>query len=106
MKTPNRHKLRWQIAIQEYRGNMTIIHKEGAKHKNADGLSRWFLPNTPDNPAWVPENVEQLPINGISITDLNEEFFEEIRKSYKSDTNCMLLVQILKMKQKDITNDL
>ncbi|MBW0579617.1 hypothetical protein O181_119332 [Austropuccinia psidii MF-1] len=26
MKTPNRHMLRWQIAIQEYRGNMTIVH--------------------------------------------------------------------------------
>ncbi|MBW0539797.1 hypothetical protein O181_079512 [Austropuccinia psidii MF-1] len=25
MKTKNRHMLRWQIAIQEYRGNMTII---------------------------------------------------------------------------------
>ncbi|MBW0504845.1 hypothetical protein O181_044560 [Austropuccinia psidii MF-1] len=25
MKTTNRHILRWQIAIQEYRGNMTII---------------------------------------------------------------------------------
>ncbi|MBW0498043.1 hypothetical protein O181_037758 [Austropuccinia psidii MF-1] len=25
MKTTNRHMLRWQIAIQEYRGNMTII---------------------------------------------------------------------------------
>ncbi|MBW0583547.1 hypothetical protein O181_123262, partial [Austropuccinia psidii MF-1] len=29
MKTPNRHMLRWQIAIQEYRGNMTIVHKDG-----------------------------------------------------------------------------
>ncbi|MBW0473893.1 hypothetical protein O181_013608 [Austropuccinia psidii MF-1] len=27
MKTTNRHMLRWQIAIQEYRGNMTIIYK-------------------------------------------------------------------------------
>ncbi|MBW0543119.1 hypothetical protein O181_082834 [Austropuccinia psidii MF-1] len=27
MKNPNRHILRWQIAIQEYRGNMTIVHK-------------------------------------------------------------------------------
>ncbi|MBW0569819.1 hypothetical protein O181_109534 [Austropuccinia psidii MF-1] len=26
MKTPNRHMLRWRIAIQEYRGNMTIVH--------------------------------------------------------------------------------
>jgi hypothetical protein len=40
MSTPNRHMLRWQIAIQEYRGNMTIIHKAGTLHKNADGLSR------------------------------------------------------------------
>ncbi|MBW0545679.1 hypothetical protein O181_085394 [Austropuccinia psidii MF-1] len=29
IKTPNRHILRWQIAIQEYRGNMTIDHKDG-----------------------------------------------------------------------------
>ncbi|MBW0550031.1 hypothetical protein O181_089746 [Austropuccinia psidii MF-1] len=34
MKTLNRHMLRWQIAIQEYRGNMIIVHK------NSDGLSR------------------------------------------------------------------
>ncbi|MBW0479901.1 hypothetical protein O181_019616 [Austropuccinia psidii MF-1] len=27
MKTTNKHMLRWQIAIQEYRGNMTIIYK-------------------------------------------------------------------------------
>ncbi|MBW0550098.1 hypothetical protein O181_089813 [Austropuccinia psidii MF-1] len=34
MKTPNRHMLRWQIAIQEYSGNMTIAHKYGNIHKN------------------------------------------------------------------------
>ncbi|MBW0564941.1 hypothetical protein O181_104656 [Austropuccinia psidii MF-1] len=37
MKTTNRHIMRWQIAIQEYRGNMTIIYKEGKLHTNADG---------------------------------------------------------------------
>ncbi|MBW0592378.1 hypothetical protein O181_132093 [Austropuccinia psidii MF-1] len=26
MKTPNRHIFRWQIALQEYRGNMTMFH--------------------------------------------------------------------------------
>ncbi|MBW0590796.1 hypothetical protein O181_130511 [Austropuccinia psidii MF-1] len=63
MKTPNRHMLRWQIAIQEYRGNMTIVHKAGNIHKNADGLSRWALANTPDNPAFVPLETEpQIPI--------------------------------------------
>ncbi|MBW0547964.1 hypothetical protein O181_087679 [Austropuccinia psidii MF-1] len=40
MKTPNRHMLRWQIAIQEYRGNMTSVHKDLNIHKNADGLRR------------------------------------------------------------------
>ncbi|MBW0577631.1 hypothetical protein O181_117346, partial [Austropuccinia psidii MF-1] len=28
MKTTNRHMLRWNIAIQEYRGNINIIYKE------------------------------------------------------------------------------
>ncbi|MBW0524553.1 hypothetical protein O181_064268 [Austropuccinia psidii MF-1] len=41
MKNTNRHMLRWQIAIQEYIGNMTIIYKEGKSHTSADGLSRW-----------------------------------------------------------------
>ncbi|MBW0514271.1 hypothetical protein O181_053986 [Austropuccinia psidii MF-1] len=49
MKTPNRHMFRWQIAIQEYRGNMTIVHKTGNIHKKDDGTSRWSLDNTPDS---------------------------------------------------------
>ncbi|MBW0565383.1 hypothetical protein O181_105098 [Austropuccinia psidii MF-1] len=49
MKTPNRYMLRWQIAIQEYRGNMTIVNKDGNIHNNADGLSRWPLLNKIDN---------------------------------------------------------
>ncbi|MBW0579318.1 hypothetical protein O181_119033 [Austropuccinia psidii MF-1] len=36
MKTPNRHILRWQIAIQEYRGNMTPVHNNGNIHKNRE----------------------------------------------------------------------
>ena len=67
MKTPNKHMLRWQIAIQQYRGHMTRIHKAGAKHKNADGLSRWASPNTPYNPAWTSEDEEMFPILGIPV---------------------------------------
>ncbi|MBW0582480.1 hypothetical protein O181_122195 [Austropuccinia psidii MF-1] len=71
MKTSNRHMLIWQIAIQEYRGNITIVRKAGYIHNNADGLSRWALPNTPDNPAYVPTSAEpQIPIEGINITDV------------------------------------
>ncbi|MBW0473265.1 hypothetical protein O181_012980 [Austropuccinia psidii MF-1] len=76
------HILRWQIAIQEYRGNMTIVHKSGNNHKNADGLSRWALVNTPDNPGYVPLEAEpQIPIEGINITDIGTGFFEEVRES-------------------------
>ncbi|MBW0590550.1 hypothetical protein O181_130265 [Austropuccinia psidii MF-1] len=68
MKTPNRHMLRWQIAIQEYKENMNIAHKSGNIHKNADGLSRWALETTPDNSAWVPQ--EEHHIEGICFTDI------------------------------------
>ncbi|MBW0562476.1 hypothetical protein O181_102191 [Austropuccinia psidii MF-1] len=77
MQTPNRHMLRWQIAMQEYRGNMNIVHKDLNIHKNADGFSRWVLPNIPDNPAYAPTGEEpQIPIEGINITDFGTEFFD------------------------------
>ncbi|MBW0583891.1 hypothetical protein O181_123606, partial [Austropuccinia psidii MF-1] len=41
MITTNRYILRWQIGIQEYRGNVTIIYKEGKSHTNADG--HWII---------------------------------------------------------------
>ncbi|MBW0586210.1 hypothetical protein O181_125925 [Austropuccinia psidii MF-1] len=92
-KKPNRHMLRWQIAIQEYRGNMTLVHKAENIHKNADGLSRWSLPNTPNNPAYVPAIVEpQIPIEVINITDVGTEFFEEFRESYKQDINFVMFL--------------
>ncbi|MBW0550506.1 hypothetical protein O181_090221 [Austropuccinia psidii MF-1] len=63
MKTPNRHMLRWKIAIKEYRDNMTVVHKHWNIHKNADGLSSWPLPNNIDNPAYVPEEAfPHIPI--------------------------------------------
>ncbi|MBW0545901.1 hypothetical protein O181_085616 [Austropuccinia psidii MF-1] len=102
MKTPNRHMLRWQIAIQEYRGNMTIVHKYGNIHKNADELSRWPLPNNIDNPSYVPEEAStQIPIEGITITDLYTTFFEELRNSHTKDKNCSILCQLLTEDCKD-----
>ncbi|MBW0553247.1 hypothetical protein O181_092962 [Austropuccinia psidii MF-1] len=59
--------LRWQIAIQEYRGNMNIIYKEGKSHTNADGLSRWPLNNVRSNPAYDPEVSAKIPIHFIGI---------------------------------------
>ncbi|MBW0561918.1 hypothetical protein O181_101633 [Austropuccinia psidii MF-1] len=88
--------LRWQIAIQEYKGNITIVHKDGNIHKNEDGLSRWPLTNNIDNPASVSEEASpQIPIEGISVTDLNITFFEEVTNSYTQDNNGSILFQLL-----------
>ncbi|MBW0583727.1 hypothetical protein O181_123442 [Austropuccinia psidii MF-1] len=102
MKTPNRHMLRLQTAIKEYRGNMTIDHKDGNIHKSADGLSRCPLPNNIDNLPYVPDEVSpQIPREGISVTDLNTTLFEEVRHSYTQDKNCSILCQLLKKDCKD-----
>ncbi|MBW0579148.1 hypothetical protein O181_118863 [Austropuccinia psidii MF-1] len=94
--------LRWQIAIQEYRGNMTIVHKAGNINKNADGLSRWALPHTPDNPAYFPKSAEpQIPIEVINITDVGTEFSEEVKESYRKDKNCHILTVLLDKDYKD-----
>ncbi|MBW0497853.1 hypothetical protein O181_037568 [Austropuccinia psidii MF-1] len=63
MKTPNRHILRWQIAIKEAE--------------------------------------PQIPIEGINITDVGTEFFEEVRESYKQDKNCHILTDLLEKYCKD-----
>ncbi|MBW0520238.1 hypothetical protein O181_059953 [Austropuccinia psidii MF-1] len=95
MKTHNRHMLRWKIAIPECRGNMNI-------HKNADGLSRWALANTPDNPAYVPLRAEpQIPIEGMKIADIGTELFGEVREHYEQDRNCHIFTSLLDKDCKD-----
>ncbi|MBW0470333.1 hypothetical protein O181_010048 [Austropuccinia psidii MF-1] len=63
MKTTKRHMLRWKIAIQEYRGNMTIIYEEGKSHPNSDGLSKWPLENLKSKPANDQEVADKIPIH-------------------------------------------
>ncbi|MBW0542570.1 hypothetical protein O181_082285 [Austropuccinia psidii MF-1] len=67
MKTINRRMLRWQIAIQEYRGNITIIYKEGKSHTNSYGLRRWPLDNVKRNAAYDPEIAAKIPIHVMEI---------------------------------------
>ncbi|MBW0559917.1 hypothetical protein O181_099632 [Austropuccinia psidii MF-1] len=81
---------------------MNIVHKAGNIHKNADGFSRWALPNTPDNSGYVLTGAEpQIPIEGINITYVQTEFFEEVRESYKLDKNCHILTSLLDKDCKD-----
>ncbi|MBW0523754.1 hypothetical protein O181_063469 [Austropuccinia psidii MF-1] len=66
-KTTKRHMFRWQIAIQEYRGNMNVIYKEGKSHNNADGVSRWLLDNVKSNSAYDPEVTAKIPVHFMEV---------------------------------------
>ncbi|MBW0523075.1 hypothetical protein O181_062790 [Austropuccinia psidii MF-1] len=67
MNTTNRHMLRWQIAFQEYRENISVIYKEGKSHTSSHGLSRWPLDNVKRNPAYDPEVSAKIPIHFMEI---------------------------------------
>ncbi|MBW0575447.1 hypothetical protein O181_115162 [Austropuccinia psidii MF-1] len=59
-------------------------------------------PIHPKNPGYVPTGSEpQIPIEGINITDVGKEFFEEVRDSYKLDKNCHILSSLLEKDCKD-----
>ncbi|MBW0532357.1 hypothetical protein O181_072072 [Austropuccinia psidii MF-1] len=92
----------WQIAIQQYRCNITIVHKAQNIHKNSDGIRRWELVRTADNPALVHLEAEpQIRIEGINISDVGNKFFEEVRESYKKDKNFHILASLLDKDCKD-----
>ncbi|MBW0510686.1 hypothetical protein O181_050401 [Austropuccinia psidii MF-1] len=72
---------------------MKVVHKAGNINKNADGLSRWALPNPPEIPAYVLAKSEpQIPNEGINVTDVGKELFEEVRESCQKDWNCQVLL--------------
>ncbi|MBW0499784.1 hypothetical protein O181_039499 [Austropuccinia psidii MF-1] len=90
------------IAIQEYRGNMNIVHKDGNIHKNADLLSRWPLPNDIENSAYLPEEYfPKIQIEGISFADLNNTILEEVRNNYPQDKKLSIVCQLLTKRSKD-----
>ncbi|MBW0525269.1 hypothetical protein O181_064984, partial [Austropuccinia psidii MF-1] len=77
MKTTNRHIFRWQIAIQEYRGKMTIIYKEQKSHTNADGPSRCPLDNVKSNPYYDPEVAAKISIHFMEVNKRKNLRFSE-----------------------------
>ncbi|MBW0563125.1 hypothetical protein O181_102840 [Austropuccinia psidii MF-1] len=77
MKTTNRLMLRWEIAIQEERGNLTIKYKEGKSHTNADGLSRWPMDNIKSNAAYDHEVAAKIPIHFMGIDSRKNFRFSE-----------------------------
>ncbi|MBW0496903.1 hypothetical protein O181_036618 [Austropuccinia psidii MF-1] len=66
MKTTNRHMLRWQIAIQEYK-DKDNTETEGT----------------------------ETPILGISSSELNNELFSPVTKPYAKHKQCIIMLQLL-----------
>ncbi|MBW0523117.1 hypothetical protein O181_062832 [Austropuccinia psidii MF-1] len=96
MKTTNRHMLRWQIAIQEYRGNMTIIYKED-RRKNFR-FSEWAPESGTLDSGNTDSEGTETPILGISSSELHNEFFSAVLKSYSKHKQCGILLQLLQQK--------
>ncbi|MBW0524332.1 hypothetical protein O181_064047 [Austropuccinia psidii MF-1] len=89
MKTTDRHMLRWQVAIQEYRGNMTTIYKEAKIPINYMEIDRRknfrFSEWAPESGTLDSGNTDseetETPILGISSSELHNEFFSAVLKS-------------------------
>ncbi|MBW0537293.1 hypothetical protein O181_077008 [Austropuccinia psidii MF-1] len=113
MKTTNRHMLRWKLAIQEYRGNMNIIYKEAYDPEVAAKIPIHFMEiDRRKNfrfSEWAPQsgtldsgNTDsegtETPILGISSSELQNEFFNAVLKSYAKHKQCGTLLQLLQQK--------
>ncbi|MBW0519953.1 hypothetical protein O181_059668 [Austropuccinia psidii MF-1] len=87
MKTTNRHMLRWEIAIQEYRD----------RRKNFR-FSEWAQGNcTPDSGDTGSEGTE-TPILEINPSELHNEFFNAVMKAYAKHKQCGILLQLLQQR--------
>ncbi|MBW0558207.1 hypothetical protein O181_097922 [Austropuccinia psidii MF-1] len=75
---------------------MTIVHTDSIV------LRIWPLENDIENSSYDTQKASpQIPIEVISVTDLNTTFFEEVRNSYTQDRNCSILCQLLTKDSKD-----
>ncbi|MBW0486883.1 hypothetical protein O181_026598 [Austropuccinia psidii MF-1] len=77
IKTTIRNMLRWQIAIQDYRGNINIIYEEGKSYTDSYGLRRWPLDNVKSNTAYDPELSAKIPIHLMEIDRRKKFKFSE-----------------------------
>lgn len=64
-KWAHRQLIRWQAAIQGYRGRMTIRHWPGQLNRNADARCRDPLPNIASNPAADLDPDQTIELGGI-----------------------------------------
>ncbi|MBW0464585.1 hypothetical protein O181_004300 [Austropuccinia psidii MF-1] len=104
METTNRHMLRWQIAIQEYRdydpevsANIPIHFREIDRRKNFR-----FYEWAPESGTTDSEDIEsegtETSILGICSSDLHNEFCSAVMKTYAKHKQFSILLQLLQQK--------
>lgn len=72
-KWTDRQLIRWQAAIQAYRGRITIRNRSGALNDNAGGSSRAPLPNDRSNPAADLDPDQSIEIGEIAFENIHNE---------------------------------
>ncbi|MBW0580652.1 hypothetical protein O181_120367 [Austropuccinia psidii MF-1] len=105
IKTTNIHILRWQIAIQGYRGTYDPeaaakipVHFMEIDRKKNFRFSEWAPERgTLDSGSTDSEGTE-IPILEISSSELHNEFFSAVLKSYSKNKQCGILMQLLQQK--------
>ncbi|MBW0564753.1 hypothetical protein O181_104468 [Austropuccinia psidii MF-1] len=106
MKTTNIHMLRRQIAIKDYRWNIPIIYKEAKipihfmeidRRKNFR-FSEWAPGSGTLDSGNTDSEGTETPILGISSSELHNEFFSAVLKSYAKHKQCGILLQLLQQK--------
>ncbi|MBW0551748.1 hypothetical protein O181_091463 [Austropuccinia psidii MF-1] len=99
MKTTNKHILRWKLAIQEYRGNMTIIYKQEIDRKKNLRFSEWAPERgTSDNGNTDSEGTE-TPILKYRSPELEFQLEEPWLRDYK-DSKFFLIDGLLYHREK------
>ncbi|KAK4697324.1 hypothetical protein P7C70_g8228, partial [Phenoliferia sp. Uapishka_3] len=93
----------FEMAIQEYRGRMTIRHRKGITHINADGMSRMSLPNVESNPASDLQDEEIGTVHALSFVEFKNEFFDAIKESYQKDNAIRRIYTVLTQPDVDPT---
>ncbi|MBW0476766.1 hypothetical protein O181_016481 [Austropuccinia psidii MF-1] len=98
MKTTNRQMLRWKIAIQEYRAAKIPIHFLEIERRKTLRFSEWASEDgTPGTEETESEGTE-TPILGIGFSELHNELFSAVMKTYAKHKQFGIMLQLLQQK--------
>lgn len=89
----NQRLLLWSLSLQKWRPFVTIVHRPGRSHINADVLSRFPVASEFPQHLRQDTNISMAPdphrrssrVNSISVVELSNSFKSKVLKGYKED---------------------